>query len=253
MNKLSDKKEDVSFDLIPLPSKGKIYNGIGQKVKVSYMDASDEGILTSPNILQSPEFLQILIDRNLIEPNLNYSDLHEADLYAIMIWLRATAFGTEYPVTVYTKKGNSFDFVYDLTSIKYRDFKLNPDADGLFEFKSSDNLIYKFKFLSLGDADEINSQVEKEKVENGDSFVDRTPELTLGRMIKSINGNSDVDYITNHIKKMRLLHIREFRKFITDNEPFVDTKIDIVTDLGEAVSTFLPVNIRFFWPDIQLS
>ena len=39
------------------------------------MTTADENILTSPNLLQSGEFLEILMNRKILEPGLRYKDL----------------------------------------------------------------------------------------------------------------------------------------------------------------------------------
>ena len=49
------------FDVIPLPSGGLLYPGQQGNVKVEYMTAMDENILTSPNLIKSGKVIDILM------------------------------------------------------------------------------------------------------------------------------------------------------------------------------------------------
>jgi len=46
IQQLSQPQMNSAFDVIPLPSGGKLYNGIGKNIKVAYMSTADENILT---------------------------------------------------------------------------------------------------------------------------------------------------------------------------------------------------------------
>ena len=117
---LSQPQYNMSFDLIPLPSEGKIYRSKKANVKVAYLTTSDENILTSPNLLQSGEFLEILINRKLLERDLRYRDLHVGDRNAIMLWIRATGYGEMYPVTLYDENNEPFETEINLNNLKVK-------------------------------------------------------------------------------------------------------------------------------------
>lgn len=242
-------KWDSPYDLIPLPSKGKLYKGVKDRVKVAYMTGSDENILTSPNLIESGDFLEILISRNILEPNLEYNDLHIGDRNAIMIWLRGTAFGNMYPITVYSKTGEIIEDVIDLSQLKYIPLGAEPDGDGLFEFicPNSGDLL-KFKLQTVGDESFIEDTLVAQR-EAGVEINNRST-LTLSRQIKSVNGNSDPAWLSNYIGDMRLVDIKAFRAYVNEIESGIDLKIEVKAAGGESVTTFLPINLRFFWPDI---
>jgi hypothetical protein len=86
--------------MLSLPSLGKTYRNKKPNVRLGYMTTADENILTSPNLLQSGEFFNVL---KILEPDLRYNDLLVGDRNAIMIWLRATGYGEMYPVTLFMK------------------------------------------------------------------------------------------------------------------------------------------------------
>lgn len=248
MNKLSDKKIDVAFDLVPLPSKGLLYKNVKESVRVSYLDGSDENILTSPNLLNSGEFLEILINRNLLDPNLTYRDLHVGDRNAIMLWLRTTSFGTDYPITVYLKNGDEYKHDFDLSSLsnKYKSLKIKPNENGLFNFNCSNGDILEFNFLTVGAEEDVEKLIKDD--EAATEIVNKRSTYTLLKQIVRVNGSDSID-VSEYVSKMRLQDIRTFRKYISDNESGVDMKIEFKTESGEAVSTFLPINVSFFWPE----
>ena len=150
IQQLSQPQFNTAFDVIPLPSEGKIYKNKKPAVKVAYMTTADENILTSPNLLQSGEFLEILINRKLLETDLRYKDLHIGDRNAIMLWLRATSYGEMYAVTLYDEDNVAFDTEIDLTSLKTKKLNVEPDSEGYFDFQlpvSKANI--KFKLLKF--------------------------------------------------------------------------------------------------------
>ena len=161
---LSQPTFNTAFDVIPLPSRGKVYNGVKPSIKVSYMTTSDENILTSPNLLQSGQFLEILINRKVLEPQLRYKDLLVGDRNAIMIWLRATAYGEMYPVTLFDENDTPFDTEINLNELKIKELSVDPDSEGLFDytFPISKNNI-KFRLMTCGMSDELEEVLEKEK------------------------------------------------------------------------------------------
>jgi len=56
---------EAPFDVLELPSKGLLYPGKSSTVKVEYLTASDENILTSPNLIRSGKVLDVLIERKI--------------------------------------------------------------------------------------------------------------------------------------------------------------------------------------------
>lgn len=251
---LSDKyyepKWDAPFDMIPLPSKGKLYPNVGEKVKVSFISGSDENILTSPNLIRSGEFMKVLIGRNLLEKNLRYDDLHPGDRNAILMYLRMTAFGTDYNITVYDNEGKEHNVTYDLSEIKFKPLGDTPDEAGLFKFtcpKSGDQL--DFKFITCGDEDDI-AKMEELDAANGET-VNRTATYILQRMIIGVNGNYESDFVDSYIENnMTLLDIRAFRKHVDNIQSGVDLEIEVSVGDGRTARTFLPLNYSFFWPEL---
>ncbi len=172
---MNENEDDVSYDVIPLPSKGQCYpkdhplRKSGGMVGITYLTAADEDKIVQPNLYNKGFLFNILVKRKLRDKSINPYELVSADRDAIILWLRATSYGNEYPMTVMDYESNkTFDTQYDLSTLKFNNFTLQGDDDGLFEFElplSKD--IVKFKFFTVEDdmeyaryLDAVNHQMQ---------------------------------------------------------------------------------------------
>lgn len=248
---LSQPDFNSAFDVIPLPSQGKVYRNRKPNIKISYMTTADENILTSPNLLQSGEFLKILINRKILDTDLRYEDLLIGDRNAIMIWLRATSYGEMYPVTLLDEIDDPFDTEVNLNDLKIKKLEVDPDDEGLFTFTLPiSKSVIKFKLLTCGDVDVIERIVAKEKEDN--VAVNNTNTYTLEKMIVEVDGDRDRNLISNLSKSMRIGDSKALLKYISTIEPSIDLNISVPTPRGGSIDTFLPLNIKFFWPDARI-
>lgn len=251
IQELSQPQFNAPFDVIPLPSEGKLYKNKRPNVRVAYMTTADENILTSPNLLQSGEFLEILINRKLLEPELRYKDLHPGDRNAIMIWLRATGYGEMYPVTLLDDKDVPFEAVVNLNDLKTKNLNVSPDAEGLFDMTlPMSKAQIKFKLLNVGDIEEIEKLVDADKVNNVP--VNNTTTYTMERTIVEVNGDRNKNSIKDFVSSLRIRDGKELREYIDSIDSGIDLDITVGTPGGGSIKTFLPLNLGFFWPNIQL-
>jgi hypothetical protein len=153
------------FDVIPLPSKGEGYANKMKTIPVSYLTAYDENIIVSPNLYRDGTFIDVLLRNKVLNPAVDPKDLLPGDRDAIVLWLRATGYGNEFPVTVTDDQtGKEFSTVIDLSKINYKEFNLKGDENGWFEFvtpSTKDKI--KFTFLTYAENIEI---IEKDKEED---------------------------------------------------------------------------------------
>lgn len=238
-------------DYIGLPSDGKIYKHGKDRIRVAYLTAADENILTSPNLLESGEFLKVLLNRKIIDEDIHYEDLHIGDRNAILIWLRATGYGTIYPVELTDPAtGEDFETEIDLSELDTKELKVNPDQDGLFHYKLPvSNSSIRFKLLTIRDSEDIEAQVHHEREILGYK-IDNTITYTLKKHIKEVDGKDDRPYINWFVDNMRVGDSRALRKYINDIEPGIDLNVTVRTPGGESITRFLPIGPNFFWPDI---
>lgn len=139
-----------TFDMIPLPSKGECYKSKTSKVPVSYLTAYDENMIIAPNLYRDRLIIDTMLEQKVMSDEVATGDLLEGDRDAIILFLRASGYGNEYPITATDNvTGEQFDTVVDLSTIKFKPFILKGDANGYFEYElpfSKD--IVKFRFLS---------------------------------------------------------------------------------------------------------
>ena len=243
---ISQPQMNQPYDVIPLPSGGKLYPGKKKSVKVAYLTTADENILTSPNLVESGQFLEILINRKLLEPGLRYRDLIPGDRSAIMIWLRATGYGEMYPVLMTDEDGKEFETEVNLSELKTIELNVDPDADGLFTFELPvSKHVIRFKLLTCGDVDDLEEIVEN--LPKGKVNEEQT--LILERQIVEVDGNRDKNFIKNFVNSMRILDAQKFREYVSTIKCDVDLKITVGTPGGGSIDTFLPFTPRFFWPN----
>lgn len=248
---LSQPNYNSPFDVLPLPSQGKLYKSKKPGIRVSYMTTADENILTSPNLLESGEFLEILMNRKILEPELRYKDLVVGDRNAVMLWLRATAYGEMYPVTIFDENNVPFDVEINLNELKTKKLGAEPDSEGLFDFQfplSKD--VIKFKFLTVGETEDIEKRVEDEK--NSGSLVNNSSIYILQKQIVSVNGERNPEFIRDYTSTIRISDAKKLTEYIEKIESGIDLNVTVGTPGGGSVTSFLPLNFNFFWPNIKL-
>ena len=248
---LSQPNYNAPFDVIPLPSKGKLYRNKKANIKLAYMTTADENILTSPNLLESGEFLEIIINRKILEPDLRYKDLTVGDRNAIMIWLRATAYGEMYPVTLLDEINEPFDTEINLNELKNIELGAEPDVEGFFDFKLPvTKLDIKFKMLTVGEIEQLEEMVENDKknnipVNNGSTY-------RMEKQLVEVNGRRDRAYIKDFANSMRIADAKALNDYIEKIESGIDLNIEVTTPGGGSIATFLPLNVSFFWPNFRV-
>ncbi len=240
----------VPYDVIELPSQGLLYPNKKSSVKIEYLTAMDENVLSSPNILGSGKVLDVLIERKVKDLGFPVEELLEGDKLAIIVFLRTTAFGTEYKQAVLNSDKKVVEGTIDLSKLKQKKLLIKPDEKNEFDFvlpQSKKNI--KFRFLNSKDEKEITEKDEftKKKFNTDVSFYNT---LKLSKMIMEIDGSRDKMGITNFIeKKMTIMDSRQLNKFISDSEPGLDFNTFARTEEEESVECFLRLGKSFFWPE----
>lgn len=252
---LSTPPQDVPYDLIKLPSEGLLYKNCKSALKVSYLNAMDENIITNPNLLKSGKFLEILINRKIMDTNIRYKDLHVGDRNAIMIWLRSTGYGSMYKIRLSDPNNNfeEFETEIDLSKLPIKHLAEKPNEDGHFTYKLPvSQTTVTFRLLSVGDIEEIEDHIEKMAEDVGAEFTDGST-YSLLKQIIAVEGNTDSETVKNFVEqKMRIGDVRAFRKHVNEIESGVDMNITVETPGGGSLDTFLPLNFSFFWPELGI-
>ena len=244
----------VPFDVIPLPSKGLLYPGQNGMVKVEYLTAVDENILTSQNLIKSGKVLEYLLERKIKESPVPMEDLLVGDRNAIMIWLRATGYGEMYPVKLTDPgSGVEFDYEINLSELKNKELPdgVEPDERGEFSFElPKSKMKIKFKLLTVGDEKSIMSRAEKyEKATK--SQVSNMLTYRLQAQIKEIDGNRDINYIQQYVNVMPAFDSLKFREYSDSIEPGIDMSVEVEGPTGTFQAP-VTIGLNFFWPNVRV-
>lgn len=241
---------EAPHDVVQLPSKGLYYPNKKAQVKVSYLTAADENILTSMNLLESGEMLDMLLDRKMLEKDLRPAQMLDGDRIAVLFWLRATGYGAIFPLKLTdpsTKK--SFDYDVDLTTIPYKENTIIPDEKGECSFvlpmcKKS----VKFRFLSGGEVKQIVKDDEDRQTKLGKRAFSTLLTSKLSAQIQEIDGIRDKGQIAQFVDGMSVMDSAALRKYIGDNEPGLDLKLEVTAPSGVRFQTNITITAEFFWP-----
>lgn len=154
----------VQYDVIPLPSNGQCYSKSSPlrcgHVPVAYLTASDENIIASPNVYRDGKLLDIILGRKILDKRIDIPTLSSGDRDAIILWLRATSYGEDFPITATNPStGKQYNVTIKLSQFKYFDFKLKGDDNGLFDYETLNKDKIKFRFFTNDDEKELRKVI----------------------------------------------------------------------------------------------
>lgn len=217
---------DAQYDVIPLPSNGQCYKNKIERVPVSYLTAYDENFITSPNLYNDGLVIDFLLKHKIMNKDINIEELVSGDVDAIILFLRATSYGPDFPIYVRDpQSGQQIESVVDLTKLKTKEFNLIGDENGYFEYElpvSKDKVKFKFltrkdeknlKLLSKLESDGIKAQTVKTNINvltdaiKSDKYLDGKDKQELLK---------DLNKMTPWIKKLEDTQTTPFNKLITN-------------------------------------
>ncbi len=260
----------IAYDIVELPSRGIHYANKKKSVRIAYLTAPDEDILAAANLIQSNSTIQELLRRKILDRDLPVEEIVEEDKQAILIFLRNTAWGSEYKVTLNDPKPKEgykylegdppgrFQHTLDLSTIKMKPFNLKEDSNGEYSYfceKSGVNIT--FKFLTRLQEVEIEKITESWNKTYETSVTDaprnngvpptKTKELEM--MIKSVQGIRDPMQIHSFIvDRMPIKDSQDFRKFVEENKPGLDLIQRVTAPSGEEIVSQVGFGVEFFRP-----
>jgi hypothetical protein len=236
----------VAYDVIELPSKGIYYTNKKKSIKIAYLTASDENILASPSLVANNGVIDELLKRKILDKDITVDELMDEDKQAILIFLRNTAFGTEYIFSsTDPKTGEPFEYEVDLSTLKIKDFNLVEDSNGEYTYYLEKSKVdVTFKLLTKKQEDEI------QKIKDSWNGNGVAPIITkeLEFMIKSVGGVKDPMQIRSFIEKMPIKDSQDFRKYVRENKPGLDLTQTVTTPSGDTIQVNIGFGVEFFRP-----
>ncbi len=236
----------IAYDVVELPSRGIHYSNKRKSVRVAYLTAADENILSSPSFLNTNTVIPELLKRKILDRDFPIEEIVEEDRQAILIFLRNTAFGSEYNLHLKDPKTNiDFTVTIDMSELKFKDFNLESDANGEYPYFMEKSKVHiTFKFLTPKQEKDLE---DLKRSWNGQGVA---PVVTkqLEMMIKSVEGNRDMMNIHNFVERLPIKDSQDFKKFVKENKPGLDLVKKVKTPSGEDVDVEIGFGVEFFRP-----
>ena len=121
----------LPHDVVQLPTGGKFYKSKKKSVKVGYLTAIDENILTSALQGRQEEIVLNLLRNKLYERDVKPEELLDGDIEALLIFLRNTSFGPEYVVNLTDPKTQKrFEATIILDELNIKNPNIEPNEEG---------------------------------------------------------------------------------------------------------------------------
>ena len=192
-----DYSPEAAFDVIPLPSKGEGYKDKIAKMSVAYLTAYDENMIVSPNLYRDNLILDYILQEKVLSKEIDPLDLLEGDRDAIILFLRASGYGNEYPITATDERtGKEFEAIVDLSKLTYKEFNLKGDSNGWFPFTlpvSGKEIKFRFpthrdvvtlERMQNAEENRIKKETIKSYVETLDTFIESDKETNKDEKVK---------------------------------------------------------------------
>ena len=223
----NDIDPTLKYDIIQLPSNGQCYRNKVDRVPVAFLTAYDENIITSPNLYKDGLVIDYLLKSKVVNSEINVEDLVSGDADAIILYLRATSYGPEFPIVVNDPDtGEQIDTTIDLTKLKPRDFKLIGDENGHFEYTTpilKDKI--KFRYLTRKQERQLRQVTELEGYGTKAMMLARETESLKAALMndKYVNDNDKkiiraaISAMEKWSKKLKDVNNSEFTKIMTNN------------------------------------
>lgn len=235
---------NLPHDVVELPSRGLYYKNKKSGVKIGYLNATDEDVLSSG--VKNNNLLITLLRNKLYEPEIKPEDLLDGDIEAILIFLRNTSFGPEYTIKLMDPAtGKMFQHTFIIDEVNFKKPKTTPNEDGTFTTTlPRTGAIVKLRLLNLGDKSKITDM--ETKYPKG--RIAPTTIWTLQEQIIELNGETDRGKIIEFVQNMPIMDSKYIKRFISQNEPGLDLTLEVIAPSGENVSTSITFGVDFFRP-----
>lgn len=235
----SDIPSYVQYDVLPLPSNGQCYPTTSPlrcgRIPVAYLTAADENIISSPNAYRDGKLLDIILERKILDKRINVNDLSSGDRDAIILWLRATAYGEDFPINATNPQtGKQYSVTIKLSQFGYNDFDLESDENGLFTYTTSNEDEIKFKFFTNEDEEELRNVIT--------SQITDTNKIEILRNLNYITDALNRIEFSDEEKSMLTEDIDEIKDIVGTDIPEIEEGVYPNTITGQMIMHTVSIN-----------
>lgn len=237
---------NLPHDVVTLPTGGIFYSTKQKTVKMGYLTANDENLIVNSFQKRSDNIVLNLIRNKMYEHDLKVNELLDADVEALLIFLRNSSFGPEYSVTLRDPKTDKeFETTILLDELNIKQIQERPSPDGTFEIKlPKTEAVVKVKPLTYYE----NTEIEQMSESYPQGRVVPTVTWRLNKQIVELNGSTDRTQISTFIESMPIVDSKFIRNFLRQNVPSLDLNKTVIAPSGEKVSVSIAFGVEFFRP-----
>lgn len=249
MSSETDPDLIMTYEIVPLPSKGKFYADGLKEVKMEYLTSKDEDLLTTPSFIDDGTVIDRLLERKIVDKNINPRNLLAGDRSALILFLRTSSYGNIYKVSVPDpRNGKTFEADVDLLKLKYKEVGEVPNEAGEFVVEiPMRKKIVKVKLLTSGEEEQILRNAEARQEAYGEEFSEFNT-MRLKASIVEISGNRERSYIERFVDVMPALDAYTIRKKILEISPDVEMSYEFKAPDGYKFVAPLSMGLDFFFP-----
>jgi hypothetical protein len=235
----------LPHDVVKLPSGGVFYKSKKKAIKVGYLTAADENLLMAGDTNRDG-IVMTLLRSKIYEPDIRPEELLNGDIQAILIFLRNTAFGSEYSFKLTDPEtGKEFDTDVSLDELYIKKTEVQADDDGSFTtVLPKSGVSVKLRPLSFGEQDELDKLGEKYPA----GRVAPKQTWRLNKMIVEFNGSTDRQLISQNVDSLPIADAKYIRRFVDENEPGLDLTQQVIAPSGKEVNVNIAFGVEFFRP-----
>lgn len=250
-----DTEFAVPTEEVELPSGGKFYPNGQKTVRIKYLTASEESILLSPELIRSGKVLDVLLETSIVDDTLYPENMITGDRNTVLIKLRQTGYGNDYPVKMTCPKCNEeFETNVDLSTLKLKTLEIEPDYNNEFDVNLPKTK-WKVKFRLLTGKDEayLNKASERtKKTKKNSQYSSLLTERYL-LQIMEINGNRDKTHIKKAVEALPIADSLFFRSYVSEIEPGINLEHEFECNAcHEVFIEDTVIGARLFWPNAKV-
>lgn len=241
-------------EVIDLPSKGLVYpkdNPLSSgQVRMKYMTAKEEDILTSETLLRDGTVIDKLLESMIVDP-INLDDLIIGDKDWLMIAARVLGYGSEYKFTIKDPYSNNEQTeTIDCTQIEFKEIDESIyNNENRFSYtlpKSGKNI--EFQLMTTATEKKVDLELKKRKFKKDN--IDHSLSIRTRHLILSIDGETDPIKIEKDFNQWIVLDLKAFRRHLAEIQPGPDLDYMLVSEkTGGEKQIKIPFGSEFFWGD----
>lgn len=249
--------ENRPYDILKLPTEGKLYKNKTAALTVNHLKTFEEDILCSPSLISSGEVWKVLYNMLVREKaDLSWDDLYFVDRFAFMLQVRIMTYGADVEYEIKNPKTGEIEkYTYMLDKLKLPspDYK-SMDEDMLYQYKlPTSGKMVKFRLLTARESEDIITDSRAFSSKLGLPY-NQDIKFKLKACIVSIDGEKDKSTIERFLdsNEMTIKDSFNLRKEINAKVPEPDLSQEVITNKGNKFVKELEINTTFFFPALYL-